>query len=508
MQTIYWAIALFCGVIGGIAFGYQLRKIWAVKRKDTIETKVENLINEAKAKQKEILLAANDKALKIIEDAKVEERQRQQDLLRAQKRLESRESLFDQKLLELENKKQELLEKAERIDKIKSEIGKIKEEQMAKLEKIAGLTQEEAKKVLLDNTERDIKDDLVVRIKKLTNQASEELDKKAKEILSLAIQRCAVSHATESTTTTIDLPSDEMKGRIIGREGRNIRTVERLTGVEIIVDDTPQAITISGFSPIRRQVAKRALEKLILDGRIHPVKIEEAINNAKKEIATEIKEAGENTLYELGITGVDPKLVQILGRLKYRTSYGQNILQHSIEIANLAALLAEDLGADVAIAKKGGLFHDIGKAVDHEVQGSHPEIGYDILKKFGMPEEIAYIARGHHEDSPKTLEAIIVKVADAISGARPGARKDTYEQYLQRLDELEKVATSFAGVEKSYAIQAGREIRVFVMPEEIDDLAALKLAKEIAKKIEAELRYPGEIKVTVIRETRIIEYAR
>jgi ribonuclease Y len=299
-----------------------------------------------------------------------------------------------------------------------------------------------------------------------------------------------------------------MKGRIIGREGRNIRTIERLTGTEIIVDDTPQAITVSGFSPIRRHLAKKALEKLILDGRIHPVKIEEAINNAKKELAQEIKEAGEGTLYELGITGIDPKLVQILGRLKYRTSYGQNILQHSIEIANLSVLLAQELGADVNIAKKGGLFHDIGKAVDHEVQGTHPEIGYDILKKFGMSEEIAYIARGHHEDTPKTLEAVIVKVADAISGARPGARKDTYEQYLQRLAELEKVATNFAGVEKAYAIQAGREIRVFVMPDQLDDLASLKTAKEIAKKIEAELKYPGEIKVTVIRETRIIEYAR
>ncbi len=508
MQTIYWAIALGIGIIGGVAFGYQLRKIWAVKKKDTIETKVEALLNEAKAKQKEILLEANDKALKIIEEAKVEEKERQQDLLRAQKRLENRESLFDQKLLELENKKQELLEKAERIEKIKIEIGKIKEEQMAKLEKVAKLTKEEAKNVLLENTEREIKEDLLARMKKLNNQASQELDKKAKEILTIAIQRCAVSHATESTTTTIDLPSDEMKGRIIGREGRNIRTIERLTGTEIIVDDTPQAITISGFSPIRRQVAKKALEKLVLDGRIHPAKIEDAIDNAKKELAAEIQEAGENTVYELGITGLDPKLVQIIGRLKYRTSYGQNILQHSIEIAHLSTLLAQELGADVTIAKKGGLLHDIGKAVDHEVQGSHPEIGYDILKKFGLSEEIAYIARGHHEDSPKTLEAIIVKVADAISGARPGARKDTYEQYLQRLGELEKVATSFEGVEKSYAVQAGREIRIFVVPEEIDDLAALKLAKEIAKKIEAELKYPGEIKVTVIRETRIIEYAR
>ena len=288
MQEIYWLIALILGIIFGITFGYQMRKIWAVKRKDTIETKVEALINEAKAKQKEILLGANDKALKIIQDAKLEEKERQQDLVRAQKRLEQRETLFDQKLLDLENKKQELLEKAEKIEKIKTEINRIKEEQMAKLEKVASLTKEEAKQVLLDNTEREIKEDLLVRIKKLNNQASEELDKKAKEILSIAIQRCAVSHAAESTSTTIDLPSDEMKGRIIGREGRNIRTIERLTGVEIIVDDTPQAITISGFSPIRRQVAKRALEKLILDGRIHPVKIEEAIENAKKEIALEI----------------------------------------------------------------------------------------------------------------------------------------------------------------------------------------------------------------------------
>jgi len=508
METIYWLIALFIGIAGATAFGYQMRKIWAVKRKDTIETKVETLINEAKAKQKEILLQANDKALEIIKEAKIEEKEKQQEHVRAQKRLEKRESLFDQKLLDLENKKQELLEKAEKIEKIKAEIAKIKEEQMAKLEKVASLTKEEAKKVLLDNTEKEIKEDLVGRMKKLTAQANEDLDRKAKGMLSLAIQRCAVSHAADSTTTVIDLPSDEMKGRIIGREGRNIRTIERLTGVEIIVDDTPQAITVSGFSPIRRHVAKKALEKLVLDGRIHPVKIEEAIENAKKELANEIKEAGEGALYELGITGIDPKLVQILGRLKYRTSYGQNILQHSIEIANLSTLLAHDLGADVSIAKKGGLFHDIGKAVDHEVQGGHPEIGYDILKKFGLPEEIAYIARGHHEDNPKTLEAIIVKVADAISGARPGARKDTYEQYLQRLEELEKVATSFAGIEKAYAVQAGREIRVFVVPEEIDDLAALKTAKEIAKKIEEELKYPGEIKVTLIRETRVIEYAR
>ncbi|NUM25869.1 MAG: ribonuclease Y [Candidatus Buchananbacteria bacterium] len=508
MQIIYWLIALFMAAVAGTGLGYQMRKMWAVKRKDLVETKVEVLINEAKAKQKELLLEANDKALKIIEEAKAEERSRQQELARAQKRLEGRETLFDQKLLEIENKKQELLDKAERIEKVKAEIAEIREQQYKKLEKVAGLTKEEAKKVLLDNTEREMGEELLGRIRKLQNQASIELDRKAKEMLALAIQRCAVSHAAEGTTTTIDLPSDEMKGRVIGREGRNIRTIERLTGTEIIVDDTPQAITISGFSPIRRHVAKKALEKLISDGRIHPAKIEEAIDSAKKELAIEIQQAGENAVYELGITGLDPKLVQIVGRLKYRTSYGQNILHHSIEIAHLSALLAEMLGADVTIAKKGGLLHDIGKAVDHEVQGTHPQIGYDILKKFGVPEEIAYIAKAHHDANPETLECIIVQVADAVSGARPGARKDSYEQYLQRLEELEKVANAFPGVEKSYAIQAGREIRVFVVPEEIDDLKAMKLAQEMARKIEAELRYPGEIKVTVIRETRVVEYAR
>ena len=508
MQNIYWAIALFCGLVGGIAFGYQLRKVWAFKRKDSIEAKIENLINEAKTKQKEILLEANDKALKIIEDAKSESKEKQQELVRSQQRLEKREGLFDQKLLDLENKKQELLEKVEKVEKIKEEVGKIKAEQLARLERVAALNQEEAKKILLDKVETDSKEDLLVRIKKLSYQTSEELERKAKDMLTSVIERCASSHAAESTTTTVGLPSEEMKGRIIGREGRNIRTFEQLTGVEIIVDDTPSAITISGFSPIRRHVAKRALEKLISDGRIHPARIEETIEMAKKELAIEITKAGEDAIYEVGITGVEPKLVQILGRLKYRTSYGQNILQHSIEVANLAGLLAQDLGVDVAMAKRGGLFHDIGKAVDHEVAGGHPEIGYDILKKFGVPEEIAYVAKAHHEDHPATLECVVVKVADAISGARPGARKDTYEQYLQRLEELENIANTFEGVEKTYAIQAGREIRIFVVPSQIDDLAAFKLAKSVAAKIEQDLKYPGEIKVTVIRETRVIEYAR
>lgn len=488
--------------------GYLIRKQWVKNRKDTVEAKIETMLTAAKAKQKEILLSAQDRSIKILEEAKVEERQKQQELSEAKKRLEKRESLFDQKILDLENKKQELSDKADRINKVKAEIDKIKEDQLAKLEKIANLTKDEAQKILMDNAERSIAENLLHRIHKVENEASEELDRKAKQMLSAAIQRCASSHAQEITSSVVDLPNDEMKGRIIGREGRNIKTIEQLTGVEIIIDDTPQAITISAFSPIRRQVAKKAIEKLILDGRIHPARIEETIEEAKKEIALDIKKTGEAAVYELGVAGLDPKLVQILGRLKYRTSYGQNILNHSIEVANLSALLAEELGGDVSIAKKAGLLHDIGKAVDHEVQGTHPEIGRDICKKFGLSEEIIAPVAEHHNDKPSTLEGVIVKIADAISGARPGARKDTYENYLQRLEELEKIANSFDGVEKSYAIQAGREVRVFVSPDAIDDLGAYKLAKAVAEKIESELKYPGEIKVNVIREKRIVEFAR
>lgn len=508
MDNLIIIAVLFMGGGFGVALGYYLRKIWAIRRKDTIEARIEVIISEARAKQKHIQLEANDKALKIVESAKNEARQIQMELMHSQKLLEKRQALYDQKIIDLEGKEKQLVEKVNKINAIKDEISKIKEEQFAKLEKIASLTKDEAKELLLDRTEKELQGVLLERIKKIENTMSDELEKKAKEMLTLVIQRCATSHAAEITTSVVNLPSDEMKGRIIGKEGRNIRTIEQLTGTEIIVDDTPETITVSGFSPIRRQVAKVALEKLISDGRIHPGRIEEAIESAKKDLALEIKKAGEGALYETGITGLDPKLVQILGRLKYRTSYGQNILQHSIEVSFLSTLLAQNLGADVSVAKRGGLFHDIGKAVDHEVQGGHPQIGYDILKKFNIPEEVAYIAIGHHEDMPKTLEAIIVKTADAISGARPGARKDTYEKYLHRLDELEKIATQFQGVEKSYAIQAGRELRVFVTPKDVDDLSAYKLAKDIAKKIEDELRYPGEIKVTVIRETRVIEFAR
>lgn len=508
MENLIFIITLAIAAPLGMVIGYFGRKQMAARETDSAEAKAENLINEAKAKHKEFILQAKDKALKIIDTAKQEEAERRTEINSFQKRLETREARFDQKLLELENQQQRLRDKAEQIEQIKNEIQQIKKEQLLKLEQIANLSQEEGKKVLLENLEEEMKDNLVQRLKKLEEENQKELENRTRTLLSTVIQRYAASHVAETTTTTVSLPNDEMKGRIIGKEGRNIKTIEQLTGVEIIVDDTPEAIVVSGFSPIRRHLAKRALDKLIADGRIHPTRIENAIAESKKELSSDIKKAGEDAAYEVGVAGLDPKLLQILGRLKYRTSYGQNVLLHSIEVAQISGLLAQELGANVTVAKKGGLLHDIGKAVDHEIQGGHPEIGRDIMKKFGLPEEVAYLAVAHHEDNPKTLEGIIVRVADTISGARPGARKDTYEQYIQRLDELEQLANSFGGVEKSYAIQAGREIRIFVKPEEIDDLKAHQLARDIANKIEAELKYPGEIKVNVIRETRVTEYAR
>lgn len=508
MENIIFIITLAIAAPIGMVIGYFGRKQMASRETDSAEAKAEGIINDAKAKHKEIILQAKDKTIKIIDNAKKEEEERRAEISALQKRLENRETRFDQKLLELENQQQRLRSKAGQIEQIKQEIQQIKKDQVDKLEKIAELSREEAKQILLNNIEMETKDNLVQRIKKLEEENQKELENKARTLLSTVIQRYASSHVAETTTTTVSLPNDEMKGRIIGREGRNIKTIEQLTGVEIIVDDTPEAIVISGFSPIRRHLAKRALDKLIADGRIHPTRIEDAITEAKKELSSDIKKAGEDAAYEVGIAGLEPKLIQILGRLKYRTSYGQNVLLHSIEVAQISGLLAQELGANVVVVKKGGLLHDIGKAVDHEIQGGHPEIGRDIMKKFGLSDEVAYLAIAHHEDNPKTLEGIIVKVADAISGARPGARKDSYEQYIQRLDELEQLANSFKGVEKCYAIQAGREIRVFVKPEEIDDLNAHHLARDIANKIEEELKYPGEIKVNVIRETRVMEYAR
>jgi ribonucrease Y len=504
MLYFYLSLSLVIGLI----VGYWARKIIGQKSVQSAESKALKIIEEAKDKQKDLLLEAKEKAISLIDNAKKEEVDRRKEINNLQSRLEKREAVFDKKLLDLEDKQQRLYESAQKLEKAKEEIKKIKDEQYEKLQKIAEMTKSEAQEVLLNNVEREVKSELMGRVRKLDNEASEEYDRRAKYLLSLAMERVASSHSVETTTSIVNLPSDEMKGRIIGREGRNIKALESLLGVEIIVDDTPEAILVSGFSPIRRQIAKIALEKLILDGRIHPGRIEETIDEAKKELAIAIKKAGEDAVYQTGVVGLDPKLVQILGRLKFRTSYGQNMLQHSIEVAHISTLLAEELGANVAVARKGGLLHDIGKAVDHEIEGTHPEIGYNIMKKFGLPEEVARIAIEHHEDHPQTLEGVISKVADAISGARPGARKDSYENYIQRLGELEDKAKEFPGVDKVYAINAGREVRVFVQAEQVDDWGAQKLAREIANKIERELKYPGEIKVNVIREKRVIEYAR
>ncbi len=504
MNYLFYPLAL----VGGFFVGYFIRKTVAGNKMRNAELKAEKILGEARTKNSEIILEAQNKALGIIDEAKKENSKARREIGELQARLEKRETVFSQKLLELQEKQQQLYDKVNQVEEVKEKIRKIKEEQLAKLEKIAALTKEEAKQVLLRNVEDEIKDELISRINKLEKESVESLEEKSRDMLAGTMQRLVSNYTTEITTTAVELPSDEMKGRIIGREGRNIKVIEQLTGTEIIVDDTPNVITVSGFSPIRRHIAKRALDKLILDGRIHPTKIEDAIEQAKKELAVDIKKAGEEAMYELGVTGFDPKLVQIIGRLKYRTSYGQNALRHSVEVAHLAGMLSEELGTDPSLAKKAGLLHDIGKAVDHEVQGTHPEIGSNIAKKFGLTQEIIDPIETHHEDRPRGLLAIIVKVADAISAARPGARHDSFEQYIHRLEELEKIAASFDGVEKSYAIQAGREVRVFVEPTKIDDLTAYNLAKDIAKKIEAELKYPGEIKVNVIREMRVTEYAR
>lgn len=502
--TIYLTI----GFIVGLIVGYLIRR-WFVQQKiESAERKAEELVKQAKIKQQELYFKSREEALKIIEEAKKEEQERRKELRSAEDRLERRQSLFDKKILELEERQRELTEKTNRLEEVKQKIKQLYEEAKRKLEEIAGYTVEEAKKVLFEQVEKDHQAVILERIKKLEQSGAEEIDKKTKQMLTTAMERLASSVASERMTSAVNLPSDEMKGRVIGREGRNIKVIEQLTGTEIIVDDTPNVIFISGFNPIRRQLAKRALEKLIVDGRIQPARIEKYVDEAKKELVQDIKSAGEEAVYQLGIVGFEPKLVQLLGRLKYRTSYGQNVLQHSIETANLSSILASELGADVVLAKKAGLLHDIGKSVDQEVEGTHPEIGKELAQKYGLAEEIITPIATHHEDHPPTLIAVIVKVADALSGARPGARRDTYEEYLKRLEDLEQVAKTFKGVEKTYAIQAGREIRVFVMAQEVDDLAAAKMAREIADKIEQELKYPGEIKVTVIRENRITEFAR
>lgn len=506
-------IIIILGVVGGMAagfgVGYVVRQSIAKKRLDTAEGQIEKMTEDAEKKAEETVLNAKKKAVEILEGAKKQEKEREDQILRTEQRLEKRETMIDQKTEEIERDRKALEQKAEEVRKIRQESEDVRKRELERLEKIAGLSKEQAKNILLQLTEEENRDLLAQHIAKIEKEGMEDIEKRAKTLMTSIIQKYAGSHAAEIVTTTVSIPSDEVKGRIIGREGRNIKALEKLTGVEIIVDDTPEAVVISGFDPVRREIARIALEKLIGDGRIHPTRIEESVEFAKKEIDGKIKEAGEAATYDLGIAGLEPKLVYLIGRLRYRTSFGQNVLLHSLEVAHLSGALAAELGADMAIAKKAGLLHDIGKAVDHEIQGTHVEIGIKIMEKFNMPKEVIDAMKSHHEDYPfETPESFIIAAADAISASRPGARKDTVEKYLKRLEELESTANSFSGVEKTYAIQAGREIRVFVKPEEIDDLGALKLAREIADKIEQDLKYPGEIKVNVLRETRSVEYAR
>ncbi|MEK7138990.1 MAG: ribonuclease Y [Patescibacteria group bacterium] len=502
-------VAAVSALLPGIIIGYLLRQLLSSRNVSSAESKAEAILSESKSKSQDILLEAKNKAIALLEEAKKEEKERNAQLSRIENLLTKKENELETKAKELNNEKETLKVKLTDLGVEKKEIEQIRNGQMIELERVSGLNREEAKAEMLVKIGEEYKEDLYKQVKRLEQENKEEMDKKAREIMTTAIQRYAASHIADVTTTVVSLPSDEVKGKIIGKEGRNIKTIERLTGVDIIIDDTPEALVVSGYDPVRRQIAKLAIDKLIADGRIHPTKIEEMVEKAKSEINEKIKEAGEAALFETGIGPVDPKLTYLLGRLAFRTSYGQNVLLHSVEMTHVAGMLAAELGLDVSITKKAALFHDIGKAVDHEVQGTHVEIGRKILQKFGVDPRIINGMEAHHEEYPySTLESRIVQAADAISGARPGARRDTVEIYLKRLEDLERIAGAFEGVEKSYAIQAGRELRIFVTPTQIDDLRAIKLAKDIAKKIEDEMKYPGEIKVNVIRETRAIEYAR
>jgi len=493
----------------GSVLGYFARQSIARRQADTIEIKLQRKISQVKKETDEMIVSAQEKASQIIAKTKKEVEAQRQRIFETENLLLKREKILGERISAFEENEKDFRQKAEKLKEIKVSLETLKQEAMDNLERVSKLSREDAKKELLDQVEKEYQQDILGKMRKLEEAGIEKFEKKAKEILASAIQKYALSQAQEITTTTVSLPSDEIKGKIIGKEGRNIRTFEKMTGVEVIVDDTPDVVVISGFDPIRRQIAKIALEKLIQDGRIQPARIEEMVEKAGAEISIQIKDAGEKTIYETGILDLDPKIVQLLGRLKFRTSYGQNVLLHSIEVSHLAGALAAELGVSVKVARKAGLLHDIGKAVDHQIQGSHTDIGIKILEKFGCEKEVVNAMKSHHEEYPyESLESIIVQTADQISGARPGARKDTLENYLKRLEDLEGIATAISGVEKAYAIQAGREIRVFVKPEEIDDLGAKKMAKEIADRVQEELKYPGEIKVVVIRENRAIEYAK
>lgn len=513
-------ISILLSLIVGVVVGYFIRRSIAEAKiagaKGSAEQILEEARREADALKKEALLEAKDENHKLRTEMENELRERRNELQKQENRLMQKEENLDRKdetldkrESQLERREGTLNERQQHIEEMESKVDEMVRLQQTELERISSLTREEAKGIILERVENELSHDIAIMVREHETRAKEDADKKAKEVLSLAIQRCAAEHVAETTVSVVNLPNDEMKGRIIGREGRNIRTLETLTGIDLIIDDTPEAVILSGFDPIRRETARIALEKLVQDGRIHPARIEEMVDKSRREVDEYIREIGEQTTFEVGVHGLHPDLIKILGRLKYRTSYGQNVLKHSIEVAHLSGLLAAELGEDERLAKRAGLLHDIGKAIDHEVEGSHVEIGVELSTKYKEhPVVVNSIASHHGDTEPTSIIAVLVAAADALSAARPGARSETLENYIRRLEKLEEISESYEGVEKSFAIQAGREVRIMVRPEAIDDLESHRLARDIRKRIESELDYPGHIKVTVIRETRAVEYAK
>ena len=510
-------IALIAGIVVmavvGFFVGVAYRKRVSEREIGSAETEATRLINEAirsgESRKKEMLLEAKEEIHKSRTEYEKEVKEQRAELTKQERRLQQKEESLDKKIENFEKKEEELARRMEEVAKVKEETEAVKKAHLATLEQISGLSQEQAKQFLLKTVEEEIRHDTAMKIKEIEQELKDTSDEKAREILSIAIQRCAADHAAEATVSVVPLPNDEMKGRIIGREGRNIRTLETITGVDLIIDDTPEAITVSSFDPVRREVARLALEKLIADGRIHPTRIEDCVEKARKDVDRTIREEGERACYETGVHGLNPELIKILGRQKYRTSYGQNVLNHSIEVAHIAGLMASELGIDVAMAKRAGLLHDLGKSIDHEVEGSHVQLGADLARKYKENPVVVNAIESHHGDvEPKTVIAVLIQAADAVSAARPGARRENVENYIRRLQKLEELTGSYPGVEKAFAIQAGREVRIMVKPEEVTEDNMILLARDIAKQIEAELEYPGQIKINVIRETKAVEYAK